>query len=245
MTSSDHIDDLAGALAVPAATAADPLLLASTSRTDEAMAVASGRARFLKRAVDLAGAVPLVLLLVVVGPFLAVAIATTSRGPILFRHTRTARDGRQFTMLKFRTMHRDAEERLERDPQLLAEYLANDFKVPLRSDPRVTRVGRVMRKLSLDEIPQAVNVLRGDMSLVGPRPIVAAQVRDLYGEDPEAYLVCKPGLTGFWQVSGRSSVGRGDRASLDREYAESWTFRGDLLILLRTVPTVLSTRGAH
>jgi undecaprenyl-phosphate galactose phosphotransferase len=243
LTTSDHIDDLAGALAVPGATGDH--VFAPATRSDAALAVAAPRARALKRSLDLAGAVPLVLLLVVVGPFLALAIATTSRGPILFRQTRTARDGRQFTMLKFRTMHRDAEERLERDPQLLAEYLANDFKVPLRSDPRVTRVGRVLRKLSLDEIPQALNVLKGDMSLVGPRPIVAAQVRDLYGEDAEAYLVCKPGLTGMWQASGRSTVARGDRASLDREYAETWTFAGDIVILFKTIPTVLSTRGAH
>ncbi len=218
----------------------------STTSVDEApLAVAAPRARVLKRGLDLLGAVPLMLALMVVGPFLALAIAGTSRGPILFRHTRTARDGRQFTMLKFRTMHRDAEERLERDPQLLAEYLANDFKVPLRSDPRVTRVGRVLRKLSLDELPQAINVLRGDMSLVGPRPIVAAQVTDLYGDDTEAYLQCKPGLTGMWQASGRSIVQQGDRASLDREYAETWTLWGDIVILVKTIPTVLSTRGAH
>lgn len=211
----------------------------------DAFAVATPRARFLKRSLDLAGAVPLVLLMALLAPFIAVAIAMTSKGPVFFKHTRTARDGRQFTMLKFRTMHPDAEARLERDPELLAEYLANDFKVPLRADPRVTRVGRVLRKLSLDELPQAVNVFRGDMSLVGPRPIVAAQVQDLYGEDADVYLVCKPGLTGRWQVSGRSSVGANDRAHLDRQYVETWTLMGDVSILLRTIPTVLSTRGAH
>ena len=237
MTTSDHIDDLAGALALPTS-GADLYAVAP-------LALTTPRARFLKRSLDLVGMVPLMALLVVVTPFVALAIATTSRGPVLFRHTRTARDGRQFTMLKFRTMHSDAEERLERDPELLATYLANDFKVPLRHDPRVTKVGRLLRKLSLDELPQALNVARGDMSLVGPRPIVAAQVQDLYGDDADAYLVCKPGLSGMWQVSGRSSVGSTDRASLDREYAESWTLRRDLLILLRTVPTVLSTRGAH
>jgi lipopolysaccharide/colanic/teichoic acid biosynthesis glycosyltransferase len=240
LTASDHIDDLAGALPL-AGPGAD--LFTRSGETE--VALTTPRARVLKRSLDLLGVLPLLLLLLAVTPFVALAILTTSRGPVLFRHTRTARDGRPFTMLKFRTMHTDAEERLERDPELLAAYLANDFKVPLRMDPRVTRVGRVLRKYSLDELPQALNVLRGDMSLVGPRPIVAAQVRDLYGDDQDAYLLCKPGLTGQWQVSGRSSVVSDDRASLDREYVEGWTLHGDILILLKTIPTVLSTHGAH
>lgn len=222
-----------------------PALVLAADASTSAYAVASRRARFTKRTLDLVAVAPLLLLLALVSPVLVLAIALTSRGPILFRQVRTGRGGRQFVMYKFRTMHRDAEERLERDPELMRTYLENDYKVPLAKDPRVTSVGRIMRKLSIDELPQALNVLLGHMSLVGPRPIVAQQVIDLYGDDIDAYLSTRPGLTGRWQVSGRSEVTRADRAELDLLYAQEWTFLGDIAILLRTIPTVLSTRGAH
>lgn len=222
-----------------------PALVMAAGAADVDYAVSTRWARFAKRSLDLAAVVPLLALLLLVAPVLVLAIAVTSRGPILFRQVRTGRGGRQFVMYKFRTMHRDAEERLERDPELMRTYLENDYKVPLAKDPRVTSVGRIMRKLSIDELPQALNVLLGHMSLVGPRPIVAQQVIDLYGDDIDAYLSTRPGLTGRWQVSGRSDVTRADRAELDMAYANGWTFLGDIAILLRTIPTVLSTRGAH
>ncbi|NLV55587.1 MAG: sugar transferase [Acidimicrobiales bacterium] len=222
-----------------------PILVTAVDGRAADFAVSSGRARFLKRSLDLAAALPLMLGFLIVSPFIVLAIAATSRGPIFFRQVRTGRGGRQFVMYKFRTMHRDAEQRLEADPELMRAYLDNDFKVPLAQDPRVTSVGRILRKLSIDELPQVLNVVAGHMSLVGPRPIVAEQVLDLYGDDLDAYLACKPGLTGRWQVSGRSDVTKGDRAELDMAYAREWTMMGDVAILLRTVPTVLSTQGAH
>lgn len=222
-----------------------PLLVTASNDRYSDCAVNTPRARFLKRSLDLLGAAPLFLGFLLVAPFLMAAIALTSRGPIFFRQVRTGRNGRQFVMFKFRTMHRDAEQRLEADPALMRAYLENDYKVPLSQDPRVTSVGRVLRKWSLDELPQVINVVAGHMSLVGPRPIVAEQVLDLYGDDINAYLMCRPGLTGRWQVSGRSQVNHRERAEIDLAYAREWSLLGDIGILIRTLPTVLSTRGAH
>lgn len=249
MTSEAYDDVGSPALALGGVTVDSDLvgayhpLLAGERSSD--YAVATPRARFLKRTLDLVAVTPLVLGFLAIAPFLVAAVALTSRGPVFFRQVRTGRDGRQFVMYKFRTMHRDAEQRLEADPELLRTYLENDFKVPLSADPRVTAVGRVLRKFSIDELPQTINVLAGHMSLVGPRPIVAEQVLDLYSDDLDVYLSCRPGLTGRWQVSGRSDVTKGDRAQLDLEYARDWTMMGDVAILFRTLPTVLSTRGAH
>lgn len=222
-----------------------PLLASAARDSSVDYAVKRPAARWAKRSLDLVIGIPLLLLLLVVGPILAVVVAVTSPGPVLFRQLRTGRGGRQFHMFKLRTMYADAEDRLERDPELMALYLENDYKIPAELDPRITPVGRVLRKLSLDELPQILNVVLGQMSLVGPRPIVAQQVIDLYGDDMDAYLATRPGLTGRWQVSGRSEVTRANRAELDRAYAEDWSLLGDLVILLRTFPTVLSARGAH
>jgi len=198
-----------------------------------------------KRAVDLAVALPMFVVFLVAYPVVALVLKITSPGPVIFAHTRVGRHGQSIEVLKFRSMHCDAEQRLQADAALYDTYLRNGFKVPSESDPRITAFGRFIRKTSLDELPQALCILKGTMSAVGPRPVVAEQVRTLYGDAPEYYLACKPGVTGLWQVSGRSQVLHEHRAHLDRTYAREWSLRGDLRILARTVPVVLTAEGAH
>jgi len=212
---------------------------------DDAYRIARPMARAAKRAFDITGVIPLLVVLALVLPFVALAIKLTSKGPVLFRQTRIGRGGVPFPLVKFRSMYCDAEDRLAADQDLFEAYVDNGFKVPHCCDPRITPVGRILRKLSIDELPQALNVVAGHMSLVGPRPVVPSEVFSLYGDDADTYLVCKPGLTGRWQVSGRSDVTHADRVELDISYAEDWTLFGDLVLLLRTIPAVLSGRGAH
>jgi lipopolysaccharide/colanic/teichoic acid biosynthesis glycosyltransferase len=197
----------------------------------------------VKRLMDLVGAL---LALALLSPLLvgiAVAIRLDSPGPILFSQMRLGAHGRRFRCYKFRSMRRDAEALL-RDPALYDEYVRNHFKMPEDRDPRITRVGRWLRRTSLDELPQLVNVLWGDMSLVGPRPIVPAEIRH-FGAGASLLLSLKPGMTGAWAVSGRSQVGYPDRALLELAYIRTWSIVRDVGILLRTVPTVLRRRGAH
>ena len=201
--------------------------------------------RALKRAMDLAAAIPLCIAFALVYPFIAVALKATSRGPVLFRQVRVGRGGRPATVFKFRSMVVDAEGRLEADPELYRQYVENGFKIPASVDPRITKVGRVLRRTSLDELPQAICLLLGTMTLVGPRPVLPDEVSVLYGDASPYYLACKPGLTGLWQVSGRSNVTDRERAELDVAYANGWSLLGDLRILVRTVPVVLSAHGAH
>jgi len=139
-------------------------------------------------------------------------------------------------------MRIDAEERLRHDPALYDAYLANNFKVPGR-DPRLTPVGRYLRMMSVDEIPQLFNVLGGHMSLVGHRPVVPDELV-LYGDLRPAYVAVRPGITGAWQVSGRSRVGYPERAMIDYDYVSDWTLRNDFKILLKTVPAIVRAHGA-
>jgi len=198
----------------------------------------------LKRLIDIAGAA---VGLILSAPFMlliAVAIRLDSPGPIFFRQQRMGLGGLPFRIVKFRTMRPDAEEVLRKDPELYAKYLANDFKLPEGEDPRISRVGRFLRKTSLDELPQLINVLRGEMSLVGPRPVVGLELTH-YGEHAETLLSVKPGITGYWQISGRSEIHYPERALLDLRYIENWSLLFDLRILLATIPFVLTRRGAH
>jgi lipopolysaccharide/colanic/teichoic acid biosynthesis glycosyltransferase len=141
-------------------------------------------------------------------------------------------------------MYPDAEERLKADPELYRLYVENDYKLPEDVDTRITRIGRFLRRTSLDELPQLWNVLRGDMSLVGPRPIVPDEIRHYNGEAP-LLLTLKPGITGAWQVNGRSALQYPERATVELEYVERWSLMSDLAILARTIPAVLARRGAH
>ncbi|HWX52145.1 MAG TPA: sugar transferase, partial [Solirubrobacteraceae bacterium] len=195
----------------------------------------------LKRTFDIVGAT---LLLVLLSPMLltiTLAVRLSSRGPAFFRSTRRGIGQRPFACLKFRTMHTNAEEH-QADLEELNEASGALFKI--RDDPRLTRVGRVLRRFSLDELPQLVNVLRGEMSLVGPRPLPERDYAMLEDWHRKRYLVL-PGITGLWQVSGRSELDFDDLVHLDFIYLERWSLALDVTILLKTVPAVISRRGAY
>lgn len=183
--------------------------------------------------------------LVLLAPlFLAIAILirATTRGPILFRQQRCGTGGELFACYKFRTMVPDAHWVLENDAAL-RESFARQWK--LVDDPRVTPVGRFLRKSSLDELPQLWNVLKGDMSLVGPRPVQPNELRDQYGRHAAIVTLVRPGMTGLWQVSGRSTLPYEARVALDVQYVRHRSFWFDLLILIRTIPAILVSRGAQ
>ncbi len=198
-----------------------------------------------KRAVDVAIAGTALFLLLPLLVFVAAAVWMGDGKSPIFRHTRLGRDGRPFGCLKFRTMVVDAEAalaaHLATSATARAEWAATH---KLSDDPRVTALGRVLRKTSLDELPQLFNVLRGDMSLVGPRPIVQAEVAR-YGAAFSACFSVTPGVTGLWQVSGRSDTTYEERVALDLDYAARWSLKRDLVILVRTVPAVFAQRGSR
>jgi exopolysaccharide biosynthesis polyprenyl glycosylphosphotransferase len=198
----------------------------------------SPSSRVLKRSFDVVVASALVVVLSPLLLVIALAIRLSSPGPVLFRQTRIGRHGREFQMLKFRTMVHDADER-KRELLDLNEA-APMFKIA--DDPRATRVGRYLRRRSLDELPQLFNVLRGDMSLVGPRPLVAEEDRLFTGWQRRRYHVA-PGLTGPWQILGSSRVPMGDMLTIDYLYCANWSLWLDAKILARTIPYVLSRRS--
>jgi exopolysaccharide biosynthesis polyprenyl glycosylphosphotransferase len=200
----------------------------------------TGWRRLLKRATDV-GLTSIGL--VVISPLLlliALAIKLQDGGPVIFRQTRVGRGGETFTMLKFRSMVTDAEAR-KQDLQALNEGNGALFK--LSEDPRITRLGRFLRRFSLDELPQLFNVLGGTMSLVGPRPHLEEEIARMPREAVRRSLVT-PGLTGLWQISGRSNLGVEDSIRLDLRYVENWSLTLDLLIMLKTASAVLARRGA-
>jgi len=201
--------------------------------------------RFVKRAMDVIVSLVGSLLISPLVLVIAVLIKLDSPGPVLYGHTRIGQDGRWFKAWKFRTMLRNADqvlkEHLEKHPELREEW---ERYQKLRNDPRVTRVGRLLRKTSLDELPQLWNVLRGEMSLVGPRPIAQDQIRK-YGEKFALYARVKPGITGLWQVSGRNETTFEERVALDTYYVRNWSIWLDLYILARTVWVVISCKGAY
>lgn len=201
--------------------------------------------RLIKRAMDVAASAALVLALAPVVAAAAALIRLTSRGPVFYGQTRIGLGGRRFKAWKLRTMRHDAAAHLERclaaDPELHAEW-SRERK--LKHDPRVTRLGRFLRKSSLDELPQVWNVLRGEMSLIGPRPIVDEEVAK-YGPGIELYYSVRPGISGLWQVSGRNNTTYAERVRLDDYYVRNWSVWLDLHILARTVRVVLTREGAY
>ena len=202
----------------------------------------AGFRRFLKSTMDRSVAALSLLILSPILLCIAAAVRLTSRGPAFFCQARVGRDGRTFTMVKFRSMHVDAETRLD---ALRAQNVnADGLLFKMRDDPRVTRVGRVLRKFSLDELPQLINIVTGAMSLVGPRPPLRSEV-DKYGDDVRRRLLVKPGLTGLWQVSGRSDLSWDDSVRLDLRYVENWSPALDLMILWKTVFVVVRRSGAY
>lgn len=196
-----------------------------------------------KRMLDLGLILITAPMILPLGLVIALIVVTTSRGPVFFAQERIGLGGRTFRMYKFRTMRPDAEEQLRRDSALWDEYVRNGYKVPPTADGRVTGVGRFLRRSSLDELPQVVNVVLGSMSLVGPRPVVPAELGN-YGAHRDDYLSIKPGVTGPWQVNGRSHVSYPERVRIDCDYARSWSLWGDIVILARTPLAVVSARGA-
>ncbi|MCX7633627.1 MAG: undecaprenyl-phosphate galactose phosphotransferase WbaP [Turneriella sp.] len=203
-------------------------------------------ARFTKMVFDIS----LVLLsLPLLLPFfivIAAVIRITSRGPAIYGQTRIGKNGRRFKVLKFRTMYRDAESRLQEllahDPAARAEWQKYH---KLRNDPRITPIGRWLRRSSLDELPQLLNVLKGEMSLVGPRPVTEAELRERYRERADYYKLVRPGITGLWQISGRNDVSYEERVNLDTWYVFNWSLYIDMVILYKTIGVVLRQRGAY
>ncbi|MGY1594299.1 sugar transferase [Geodermatophilus sp. SYSU D00708] len=201
----------------------------------------TGVRRLSKEAFDRTSAALGILFLAPVLLGIALAVKVTSSGPVFFRQERVGRDGRTFSMLKFRSMVVGADRMVD---DLAADSDGNGVLFKKKVDPRVTRVGRVMRRYSLDELPQLINVLRGDMSLVGPRPPLQREVEQ-YGYDMRRRFLVKPGLTGLWQVSGRSDLSWDDSVRIDVRYVENWSLTFDFMILWKTAGAVLRGSGAY
>ena len=200
-----------------------------------------GLGGLLKTALDYAITAPGLLVLSPLLLVIAIAVKLDSPGPVFYRRRVLGVGGRQFDALKFRTMATNGDEVLSAHPELREEW-ARTQKV--KADPRVTRLGRFLRRFSLDELPQLINVLKYDMSLVGPRMITPGELA-LYGEHGDMLLTVRPGLTGLWQVSGRADLPMAERVRLDMQYIREWTIWLDLRILLRTPQAVIGGRGAY
>ncbi|MGB9071625.1 MAG: sugar transferase [Terriglobales bacterium] len=195
----------------------------------------------IKRALDIVGSLSLLILVSPLFPIIAVVICLTSSGPIFFKPRIIGYKGREFWAYKFRTMYRDAFERLLNDPRLLAQYKTN---LKIVDDPRVTRLGRILRRTSLDELPQLINVLKGDMSLVGPRMLAKLEL-DKFGPLRDKILSMRPGMAGLWVASGRQTVSFERRMELELEYIDKWSLGLDAKCFVKTVFIALRMVGAH
>lgn len=167
-----------------------------------------------------------------------------NKGKVLFKQKRTGLNGKEFYIYKFRSMVCNAEEILCEDAQLYEKYCANNYKLDPEEDPRITSFGRFIRKTSLDELPQFFNVLKGDMSLVGPRPVVKEELKE-YKDQLDKFLSVKPGITGYWQANGRSNVGYPERVNIELYYVDKQCFKLDIMIIIQTFIKVLLRRGAY
>ncbi len=201
---------------------------------------------FLKRVFDYTISITILPILIPVMVIISLFIKLTSKGPVIFSQKRVGKDGKVFKCYKFRTMYEDAEERLkeilENNPDLKVEWLKNR---KLKNDPRITPIGKFLRKTSLDELPQIFNVLKGDMSLVGPRPVTTEEIKMYYKESAYYYYSVLPGITGLWQVSGRSNTDYENRIALDTWYVRNWSVWLDVVILFKTVKIILKREGAY
>jgi exopolysaccharide biosynthesis polyprenyl glycosylphosphotransferase len=202
----------------------------------------TGMRRVLKAAFDRTAAILALLLLSPVLVLIAVLVRLTSRGPAFFVQTRVGKDGQTFRMVKFRTMEVGAEAKLAE--LLPANEVAGGALFKMRNDPRVTRIGRLMRRFSIDELPQLVNVLSGSMSFVGPRPPLPTEVAK-YADSVHRRLLVKPGMTGLWQISGRSDLSSEDSVRLDLRYVEGWSLTLDMIVLMKTIQAVVRGWGAY
>jgi lipopolysaccharide/colanic/teichoic acid biosynthesis glycosyltransferase len=194
-----------------------------------------------KRAIDIVGATVGLVLGAPIALCIALAVRVTSGKHVLFKQTRVGKDGKLFTMYKFRTMVRDAEQRRH---ELVDQNEADGLLFKIADDPRVTRLGRILRPLGLDELPQLINVLKGEMSLVGPRPALPVEV-DKYDERLRSRLWVKPGLTGLWQINGRHELSFDEYAQYDLHYVNNWSLLLDLWVLVATLPALLRRRGSY
>jgi exopolysaccharide production protein ExoY len=199
----------------------------------------------LKRSLDIIVALMALMFFAPLMLALAFLVWIQRDGPVFYRQTRVGFGGRSFACLKFRSMVANSNERLEQfleiNPFAKAEWLATH---KLRHDPRITPFGKFLRKSSLDELPQLLNIVCGDMSIVGPRPIVSAEVNH-YEDSISSYMRSRPGLTGLWQISGRSETSYRERVELDVKYVEEWNIFEDVAIMLKTIPAVLSSKGSY
>ncbi|PVE21797.1 exopolysaccharide biosynthesis protein [Microvirga sp. KLBC 81] len=200
---------------------------------------------YTKRALDLALVVPALIVLAPLFLMTLVLIACSIGTPVIYRHRRVGFNRQEFDCLKFRTMLPNSDEilrrHLENCPDARREW---EQTRKLKNDPRITPVGAVLRKFSLDELPQLINVLRGEMSVVGPRPVVAQELAK-YGANASSYLRARPGITGPWQISGRNDTTYGERVRLDTNYVSRWSLLTDIQIIIRTIPAVAFAKGSY
>lgn len=197
--------------------------------------------RFFKRLFDVVMSVFAIIVLSPVYLVIAILIKCDSRGPVFYKHHRLGKNGKPFGMYKFRSMVVDADKKLGELPDEMQEEYEENYKIS--DDPRVTKIGRFLRKTSLDEIPQFINVIKGEISLVGPRPIVEREL-EKYGDNKEKFLSVIPGITGNWQANGRSDVTYKERMELELYYVDHASFWFDIVILFKTVFAVLKRKGA-
>jgi len=195
----------------------------------------------MKRLIDILGSACILLLSAPIIIMIGVLIKLDSKGPVFYRQKRCGKDGKRFLMFKFRSMANDAE---SIQTELLKKNEATGLMFKMRNDPRITKIGKFLRKYSLDEVPQFFNVLKGDMSLVGPRPPLPAEASD-YNDWYKQRLSFKPGMTGMWQINGRSDLSFDEMVKLDVEYINNWSLWLDIILLLRTIPAVINKRGAY
>ncbi|MEH7400127.1 sugar transferase [Gottfriedia acidiceleris] len=199
----------------------------------------------VKRSIDIAGGITGLIIFLPIFVILPLFyLRGKNKGPVFFKQPRIGKNGKVFYIYKFRSMIMNAEEKLKENKILYHKYIKNNYKLEQYEDPRVTIFGRFLRKTSLDELPQFINVLKGDMSLVGPRPVIKEELKE-YGELTDKFLSVKPGLTGYWQVSGRSDVGYPKRVHLELHYVYNQSIYFDLKILILTIVHVLLRKGAY
>ncbi|WP_409338974.1 sugar transferase [Priestia megaterium] len=200
---------------------------------------------FLKRGFDIVGATIGLLLCCPLFLFISLFYLTgDQKGPVFFKQKRIGHNGNLFYIYKFRSMVINAEEKLKANKGLYNKYIQNNYKLEANEDPRITKIGRFLRQTSLDELPQLINVLKGEMTLVGPRPVVEEELKE-YGEKKALFLSVKPGVTGYWQASGRSEVGYPERVEVELYYINNQSFSFDIKIVLLTIYSVLIKKGAY
>lgn len=203
-----------------------------------------GAYKYVKRLLDIVGSLLALILFSPVFLILAIIIKSRDGGSAFFAQTRIGQYGKPFKMYKFRSMRMDAEEVLKSDPELYAKYVGNDYKLLAEEDPRITPIGRWMRRTSVDELPQFINILKGDMSIVGPRPVVEKELAE-YGDRVDKLLSVKPGAMGLWQATGRSNIGYPERCDVELGYVDHVSLGNDIAIFFKTIISIFKKEGAY